>query len=309
MRVVITDKINFYAESRKKLEKIPDIKIYDDVPSNKEEIIKRLKEAEVATAWYIDLTKEIIESAPKLKYIIVPAVGTEWVDSKTATRNGIKVLNCPTFNSQAVAEHAIGLMFAVKRQIVLAQQSILKGEYSAKKFEGTEVKGKKLVTFGYGNVGRRVIEMAKGLGMETGYINTKTSNLASERLLRNADVIILCLSLNEHTKGIFNAAKISLLKKSAVVINVSRGLVIDHSALYQALSEEKIAGAGIDTFPNDENTLGKTPEEIMKFAKLPNVVVTPHIGFKTKEAMERLCEELIKNIESCNRGKPINVVN
>ena len=125
MKVVITDKINFDASSRKKLEKIPDIKIYDDVPTSEKDIIERIKDAEIATAWYIDITREIIESAPKLKYIVVPAVGTEWVDSKAATEKGIKVLNCPTFNSQAVAEHAIGLMFAVKRQIVAAHQSIL----------------------------------------------------------------------------------------------------------------------------------------------------------------------------------------
>ncbi len=309
MRVVITDKINFDAQSRKRLEKIPNIRIYDDVPSGKEGIIERIKNADIVTAWYIDITREIIEAAPKLKYIVVPAVGTEWVDSKTATKKGIKVLNCPTFNSQAVAEHAIGLMFAVKRKIVAAHQSILKGEYSAKKFEGTEAKGKMLVTFGYGNVGQQVTELAKGLGMETGYINTKTSEQESTDLLGKADVIVLCLTLNEQTKGIFDATKISLLKKSAVIINVARGLVIEQSALYNALTEGKIAGAGIDTFVNDENTLGKTPEEVMRFAKLPNVVATPHIGFKTKEAMERLGEELIKNIESCIKGKPINVVN
>lgn len=309
MKVVITDKINFNVASRKKLEKIPNIKIYSDVPSSVEDIIERIKDAEIATAWYIDLTKEIIEAAPKLKYIVVPAVGTEWVDSKTATVKGIKILNCPTFNSQAVAEHAIGLMFAVKRQIVAANQSVLRGEYSAKKFEGTEVRGKTLVTLGYGNVGQRVTEMAKGLGMETGYINTKTSDSESRELLRKADVLVLCLTLNDQTRGILNAAKISLLKKSAVIINVARGLVIDQSAFYNALSKGMIAGAGIDTFANDENTLGKTPEEVLKFARLPNVVATPHIGFKTKEALERLGEELIRNIESCIEGEPINVVN
>lgn len=229
--------------------------------------------------------------------------------TKPRQKKGIKILNCPTFTSQAVAEHAIGLMFAVKRHIVVSNQSILQGKYSGKRTEGTEVKGKTLVTFGYGNVGKKVVEMAKGLGMGTGYINTKTSEKESNELLRKADVLVLCIPLNEKTKGILDTAKISLLKKNSIVINVSRGLVVDQSALYNALLEGKIAGAGIDTFPSDENTLGKTPEEIMKFAKLPNVVATPHIAFKTKEAMERLGEELIKDIESCVEGNPINVVN
>lgn len=88
MKIVITDKINIDAESRKKLEKFPNIKIYNDVPAGNEDIIERIKDADIITAWYIDIAKEIIEAASKLKYIVVPAVGTEWVDHKTATEKG-----------------------------------------------------------------------------------------------------------------------------------------------------------------------------------------------------------------------------
>lgn len=310
MKIVITDKINLDPESRKKLEQIPGIEIYDDVPE-KDKIIDRIKDADIATAWYVDFTREIIEAATNLKYIIVPAVGTDWVDHKAASKKGIKILNCPTFNSQAVAEHAIALMFAVKRHIVAANMAILNGSFNSKDFEGTEVKGKDLVAYGFGHVGQKVIELAKGLGMEAGYINSKTTEVEVNELLRKADVLVMCLKLSKHTKEILNAAKFSLLKKDAVVINVARGEVIDQVAFYQALTEGKIAGAGIDTFPNDTTvaTTGKTTPEILKFAELPNVVATPHMGFRTKESMERLGEELIKNIESCLKGKPTNVVN
>ncbi len=310
MKIVITDKINFSDKTMEGLKKIPGIEIYDDVP-DKETIIERIKDADVATAWYVDITREIIESTTKLKYIVVPAVGTDWVNHEAANEKGIKILNCPTFNSQAVAEHAIGLMFAVKRQIVEANMSILEGGFNSKDFEGTEVKGKTLVTFGYGTVAKKVLEMAKGLGIETGHINSKTSEDESNELLKKADVLVMCLALNEQAKGILNTSRFSLLKHDAVVINVARGVTVDQDAFYKALTEGKIAGAGIDTFPNDETTTtsGKTPEEIMKFAKLPNVVSTPHMGFKTKESMERLGEELIRDIESCIAGSPINVVN
>lgn len=182
------------------------------------------------------------------------------------------------------------------------------GEYSAKKFVGTEVSGKRLVTVGYGNIGKRIIELAKGLGMEAGYINTKTSDKEFDNLISQADVVVLCLPLNEHTKGIINQQKLSLMKSSVILINVARGLIVDQKAFYQALKENKIAGAGIDTFPKDE-TLKTTPEEIMKFAKLPNVVATPHIGFNTQEALNRLGPEIIRDIQSCIDGNPINVVN
>jgi len=310
MKVVITDKIDFSPEIMGRLKRIPEIEIYDDVP-DKDTIIKRVKDVEIATAWYVDFTREVIEATNKLKYIIVPAVATDWVDKEAATEKGIKVLNCPTFNSQAVAEHALALMFAVKRQIVTANLQILNGGYNSKNFEGTEVKGKTLVTFGYGNIGKKIIEMANGLGMETGYINTQTSAEESQELLKKVDVLVMCLSLTDQSRDILNSEKFSLLKSTAIVINVARGLVIDQDSFYRALTEGKIAGAGIDTFPNDETTTteGKTPEHILKFAKLPNVVATPHMGFRTKESMERLGEELIKDIESCLEGNPINLVN
>ena len=158
--MVITDKLNLDAAGRERLEKIPESKIYEDVPSSIEEIIQKVKDAEIITAWYVDITKEIIEATQKLRYIIVPAVRADLIDQKTATEKGIKILNCPTFTSQAVAEHAIGLMFAVKRQIVQANKSIIEGEFNSKNFGGTEVKGKTLVTFGFGNIGQKVVEIA-----------------------------------------------------------------------------------------------------------------------------------------------------
>ena len=307
MNIVIPDKINLDKESRAKLESIPNIKIYDDVANDPATIINRIKDAEVVTANYIDLTKEIIESSPKLKYIISPAVGYDWIDSKTATEKGIKILNCPTFNTQAVAEHAIALMFAVKRQILNANKSILNGKFDSMEYTGTEVSGKTLVSVGNGNIGSKILTMAKGLGMTTDFVDTKTDEAEFNNRISKADVLVLSFLLNEKTKGLINEEKLALLKPSAIVINVARGLVVDQDAFYKVLSENKIAGAGIDVFPKDE-TLKETNEDIMRFAKLPNVVATPHMAFNTKEAIDRLGVELIENIESCLSGNPVNVV-
>jgi phosphoglycerate dehydrogenase-like enzyme len=308
MKIVIPDKIELDASSRKKLESIPDIQIFDDVVNKPETIIKRIRDAEVVTANYIDLTAEVIKNLPKLKYIISPAVGYDWIDSKVATERGIKILNCPTFNTRAVAEHAIALMFAVSRQLVQANNSILDGRFDSMAYTGAEVGGKTLVCIGNGNIGSKIQIMAKSLGMETDYIDTKTTAQEFEEKISKADVLVVSVPLNEKTEGLINKDKLSLLKPSCIVINVARGLVIDQEALYEALTSGSIAGAGIDTFPDDQ-TIKKTNDQIMKFAKLPNVVSTPHMAFNTKESAERLGDELIRDIESCIGGDPVNVVN
>lgn len=308
MKIVIPDHIEIDTPQRKKLEEFSDIKIYDDTINDPEVIKKRIKEAEIVTANFIDLSGEIIEQSHRLKYIISPAVGYDWIDVAKATERGIKVLNCPTFNSQAVAEHAIGLMFAVNRKTVQAHQSILRGEFQQQKFVGTEVKGKVLVTVGYGKIGKRVVEMAKGLSMETSWINTKTTSEAFDTLIAHADVLVMCLPLNDSTRGILNRRRLNSMKPSSIVINVARGLVIDQEAFYDALKKDKIAGAGIDTFAKDE-TITEARKDILNFAKLANVVATPHIGYNTKEAQQRLGQELIQDIESCLLNKPINLVN
>lgn len=308
MNIVITDKIRINKESRTKLESYPNIKIYDDTVNNPKEIIKRIKNAEIITANYIDLIKEIIEASPKLKYIISPGVGYDWIDVKTATLNRIKVLNCPTYNTQSVAEHAIALMFAVKRKLVNANKSMLQGKFSPMNFIGTEVFGKTLVCVGYGNIGSKIVKMAKGLGMQTDYVNTKTTANEFNKKIEKADVLVISVPLNEQTKGLINKAKLSLLKPSAIIINVARGLIIEQEAFYDVLKNNKIAGAGIDTFPED-GTITEINEEIKRFVILPNVVSTPHMAFNTEESVDRLGIELISNIDSCLNGNPINVVN
>lgn len=308
MRVVIPDKIEIDPISRNKLESLPDIQIFDDVLNDPATIIDRIKDAEVVTANYIDLTAEIINSAPQLKYIISPAVGFDWINTKEATQNGIKILNCPTYNTRAVAEHAIALMFSVYRHIVTANNSILEGKFDSMAYTGTEVGGKTLVCLGNGNIGSKIQQMAKGLGMQSDYIDSKTSSSDFDEKLKKADIFVISIPLNEKTKGLINKSKLSLLKPSSIVINVARGLVIDQDDFYDALLNNQIAGAGIDTFPDDQ-TIKTTNEEIMRFAKLPNVVSTPHMAFNTKEASERLGVELIKDIESCIADTPVNVVN
>jgi D-3-phosphoglycerate dehydrogenase len=308
MKIVISDKLDISDSGLSDLKKYSEIEIYNDVVNDPVEIMKRIEGAEIITANYIDITREVIINSPNLKYIISPAVGYDWIDVKTATEKGIKVVNCPTFNTYAVAEHAIGLIFSVYRRVVEGHLQILEGKWQSMQLTGHEVKNKKFLSIGYGNIGKPLCGLASALGMDVKYCDSKTAEVDVNKLISEADIVALCYPLTEKTKGSFDAKRISLMKSSAILINVARGRVLDQDALYMALKENKILGAGLDVF-NDDATFTKANEEIINFAKLPNVVVTPHVGFNTEETKERFGGELIKNIDAILAGNPINVVN
>jgi len=307
MNIVITDKIDINDEATEKLRNLP-VTLFEDVPKTEEEIIDRVKDAEILTANYIDITPKIIDACTNLKYIIVPAVGYEWVDYKYAESKGIKVINSPTHNSLAVAEHAIALLFASTRHITSAQESLKSGLWKSRDFMGIELKGKKLGLIGYGNIGKNIEMIAKGIGMDCSYINSKSSAEELDEILSNSDVVIVCVSLNESTRGMLNKRRLNLLKPSAFIINVSRGAVIDQTALIDILKSGKIAGAGLDVFEN-EPLVGIPDEQITTIANLPNVIATPHIAYNTNETMDRLGEEIYSNIVACINGQPVNVIN
>lgn len=307
MKIVITDRIDIDMEATEKLKQLP-ATVFEDVPKTDEEVITRVKDAEIITANYIDITPGIIDACPMLKYIIVPAVGYEWVDYNYATSKGIKVINSPAYNSLAVAEHAIALLFATIRNLYPAQTSLQVGKWQSRDFRGIELHGKKLGLVGYGNIGKNIDRMAKGLGMDCSYVNSVSKPKDIDNLLKNSDVVVLCAALNDETRGLIDARRLSLLKPNAYLVNVARGAMIDQDALMLCLREHKIAGAAFDVFA-DEPLTGEPNGKIVELAKLPNVVATPHIGYNTEETTHRLGKVMYANIVACLDGKPQNVVN
>jgi lactate dehydrogenase-like 2-hydroxyacid dehydrogenase len=308
MKIVIPDELQLEKKHLSALQELTEVTVYEDKISNENEIIKRIGDAEIITVNYFDLTRNIIENVPNLKYVVVPAVGYDWIDIDACNKKGIAVQNCPTFNSNAVVEHAIGLIFAVARKIVESNRHILDGKWIPSSLTGTELQGKKLLTIGYGNIGKKVYKLAQSIGMEVDYANTKTSETELEGKIKNSDIVVLCYPLNESTKGSFNKSKMDLLSNEAILINVGRGLLLDQDYLKQKLENKEIFGAGLDVFNKDE-TLREGREDIMEIARLENVVATPHIGFNSKQAFERLSLEVFENIKSILDGNPINLVN
>ncbi len=306
MNIVLPDYIDIEDSAKKKLKNLG-ATIFNDVP-DKAMLIERIKDSEIITANYIDITEDIIDSAPKLRFIVVPAVGYEWVDYKYAQTKGIKVLNCPTHNTQAVAEHALALIFAVQRRIVLAAQELKEGVWNPKGFKGVELAGAKLGLVGHGKIGRKVERLATAIGMDVSFVNSSSNADEWDELFKTADVICVVLPLTEATLKVVSQTLIGRMKKTSILINIGRGATVDNEALSNALKDKSIAGAGVDVYDN-EPLSGIPQKQIIEMAKLENIVATPHIAYNTQQTAQRLGQELVSCIESCVAGSPINTVN
>lgn len=305
MKIVLPDKINISEHYKNEIRGLG-AEVFDDLP-DESELVNRIKDAEVITASYVDVTPAVIDAAPNLKYIVVPAVGYEWVDTKYAASKGITTLNCPTFNSQAVAEHAISLLMAVNRNLIVGADELRTGKWSPQTLVGYELEGKKLGLIGYGNVGTRIEKIAVALGMIVSYTNSKSTPEEIDTLVSDSDFVIICAPLNDSTQNLIDERRLNLLKLTAILVNVGRGAIIDQNALIETLKARKIRGAGLDVFDGEPLT-GEPSDVIVELAKLPNVVATPHIAYNTEEINDKQGAEILANLKSCIEGAPINVV-
>lgn len=306
MRIVLPDKINVTEHYIEKIKQLG-ADVYLDLP-DENELKNRIRDAEIITASYVSITEDIINTASNLRFIIVPAVGYEWVNVSYAAEKGITVLNCPTFNSQAVAEHAMSLLMAVNRNIGVSMSDLRAGNWNPQRFIGYELAGKQVGLIGYGNIGKRIEKLAVALKMSVKFVNSRSTPEDIDKLVKNSDFVIICAPLTEATKNLLNKHRLRLFKPRAVLVNVGRGAIVDQQELINLLKTNKIRGAGLDVYDGEPLT-GIPNETIIGLASLPNVIATPHIGYSTVEMMDKQGAELLANIKSCIQGKPKNVVN
>ncbi len=252
------------------------------------------------------LTKELIEKADNCKIIARVGVGLDNIDEDAAKAKNIRVINAVEGAMTAVAELVLGLMFALARQIPRGDSGIRNGEWLKKELKGTELKGKYLGLIGCGNIGKRLGRLARGLNMNIiGYdvipIDqefTKDVGLMKtdlDTLLQSSDYVSIHVPLLDSTYHMIDAKKLSLMKKTAKIINTSRGGVIDEEALYEALKNGNLGGAALDVFENE-------PATNTKLATLDNVILTPHIGAQTKEAQSLAANVIAEKIIQILRG-------
>lgn len=252
------------------------------------------------------ITKEMIDKAENCKIIARVGVGLDNVDQKSAEAKNIRVINAVEGAMNAVAELVLGLMLSLARQTARGDRGIRGGKWLKKELKGTELKGKYLGIIGLGNIGKRLGRLARALNMNIiGFdvvpIDEEFSKEVGlmkadlDTLLQSSDYISIHVPLLDSTYHMINQQKISMMKKTAKIVNTSRGGVIDEDALYEALKNNQLGGAALDVFEK-EPALGN------KLAELENVILTPHIGAQTKEAQSLAANVIAEKIIQILRG-------
>ena len=253
------------------------------------------------------VTAQVIEAGKKLMVIGRAGVGIDNIDVNAATQRGIIVVNSPTGNTIAAAEHTIGLMMSLARHIPQANASLKSGQWLKSKYTGIEVRNKTIGIIGLGNIGSAVARRAQGLEMKViafdPFVSAERAKqlmvtmVTLEELFKTSDFITIHTPLNATTKGIITEKEIALMKPSVRIINCARGGLIDEELLAKAITEKKIAGAALDVFSKEPIT------ESPLFSK-DNVVVTPHLGASTAEAQITAARDVAEQIVDVLNGRP-----
>ena len=248
------------------------------------------------------VTKQVLEKGRRLKVVGRVGAGVDNIDSEAAEKLGIAVLNTPEAPSDSVAELTVGLMLAIARRIPLADRSMKDGKWSKKELEGTLLNGKTLGLIGLGHIGAKVAQVAKAFGMKIlVFKRTPPSRetldlLGAEfvslgELLRRSDVVSIHVPLTDQTVGMIREKELNAMKEGTVLVNTSRGGIVDEDALLKALKSGRLGGAGLDVYCTE-------PCGNLELVGLPNVVCTPHIGAQTGEAQKAasvlLSEKLVQ---------------
>jgi D-3-phosphoglycerate dehydrogenase len=300
--VVILVSDHLHPDGIRELEKLGEVRVKTGLPP--QELLKEVADADILVVRSATkVTREVIEAGKKLKIIARAGVGLDNIDRGAAEERGIKVLNAPESVSVAVAELVLGLMLSWCRKIPAADASMKQGRWEKTKFMGTELRGKTLGIVGTGRIGLEVAKRARTFGMELlGYDIVQNSQFTAlggkyvdfETLLKNSDFISLHVPLTEQTKDLIGEKELRMMKKTAVLINTARGAVVNEEALVKALQEGWIAGACLDVYWREP--LGDHP-----LTKLPNVILTPHLGASTEEAQREaalvIAEKIRRELE------------
>ena len=272
--------------------------------------IEEAKDADVIMIANMPLKGEVIRACPNLKYIDVAFTGVDHVDLEAAKACGVKVSNAAGYSTQAVAELCLGLMLDLLRNVPQVTERCRSGG-TKDGLVGTELSGKTVGIVGVGAIGTRVAELCHAFGCKvlgnkrhvTGQEPAFIEFVPLDELLERSDIVSLHTPLNDSTKGLINAASIEKMKPGALLINTSRGPVVDSAALAAALDSGRLGGAGIDVFEMEPPVPADHPLLHSK-----NTIVTPHVAFATAESLEARCKIVFDNIEQWMAGHQTNII-
>lgn len=305
MKFVMTQAV--CPEGLQMLDGVADVYVADNQDPNN--YLDEMKDADALIVRIAKCDGHAIENSPNLKVIGRTGVGYDSVDVKTATAHGIPVVITPGANNRSVAEHAVAMMFALSKNLVEAQQEMCKGNWEirgAKK--AFELEGKTIGILGLGAIGRETAKICEGCGMKVaaydpflskeqieGYGAVYYENY--EDLLKVSDVVSIHVPLTDETKNMISKKQLTEMKKTALIINCSRGGIINETDLVEALKAGEIAGAGTDVFCSEPP---KTDDPLLN---CPNLIVSPHSAAQTREAVIKMAQMCVKGCLAVAEGK------
>ena len=281
------------------------------------EIVERAKGATILIVNKVNITAEVFAELPDLRLIAMAATGTDCVDKDAAKAAGVAVANIRGYATTSVPEHTFALILALARSIVPYGEDVLAGEWQkAEQFcffsnPIVDLAGRRLGVFGSGSLGSRVAELGRAFGMEVvfagrkGEATPKPGHAPFDEVIETADVLSFHCPLTPETRGMVAMPEFQRMRKRPIVVNTSRGGLVDEVDLERALDEGLVSAAGLDV------TLPEPPpldSPIMRLAERRNVVVTPHTAWASLEAQQRLADQMIDNIEAFVAGRPTNLV-
>ncbi len=335
------NKIIFFAANKKekaylkrKIDKKKfDLVFYDDELTNANANL--ISDADVFSVFiYSSVTKKVLNKAKRLKLIAARSTGFNHIDLETANKRKIAVCNVPYYGENTVAEHTFALILALSRNIHKAYVRAMQNNFSLDGLQGFDLKGKTLGVIGGGSIGVHVIKMAKGFGMNVLVYDINQNHIIEEllnfdyvsdlnELLKSSDIITLHCPYNKHTHHMINMENINHVKKGALFVNTARSGIIQPEALYHAVENEIFGGAGLDVFEGEElvneenqmltkNVPVSNLEAILKrnlLLRRENVIITPHMAFDSVEAVERILDTTIENINAFFENRKYYKVN
>lgn len=309
MNCLIIDKV--YAGIAEELSKSMSVKTAANLPSSKEQLISEIGDTEVLIM-RVDpkIDKEILDAAKNLKVIGVCAVGLNHIDMDYAKEKGIQVFNAPGLNANAVAELTISKMLDISRGTFTANYDVkVKHEWDKYKFEGRELRGKTLGVMGFGRIGRRVAELGRAFGMTIAaydpflkpedFEKENAKGMEIEDLLKISDFVSIHVPLTPETKDLFNAKSIAGMKDDAVVLNMSRGGIVNEKDMFEALKANRIGGYATDVMENELAGSGLTGNDTFAspLFDCDNFIVSPHIGAQSVDASKDIGLHIISKVK------------
>lgn len=299
------------------LRRFGELTVYERTSDDQSEVAERIKGADIVVANKTPIRAEVINSAGALKYITILATGYDIVDVAAARARGIPVSNVPSYGTAAVAQFAIAMLLEICHHVAHHSETVHAGrwencaDWCYWDYPLIELDGKTMGIIGFGRIGQQTGRTAKALGMHILATGSRPTDAGREiadyveldELLARSDVISLHCPLFPSTRGIISRENIARMKDGVILLNNSRGALVDEQALADALNSGKVYAAGLDVV-STEPIRGDNP-----LLKAKNCFITPHISWAPKEARERIMDCTVKNIEAFLDGKPVNVVN